>query len=111
MKKTTSKTLNEDIKDWVVVVKFWATWCWPCKLVWPIFDKVSEEIEDVKFFEFELNDDDDSVNVTDKYWILSVPTILIFKDWKVEWTISWIFNWATLEQEINKVVKTIWTKD
>jgi thioredoxin 1 len=104
MKKTTSKTIEEDVSKDIVVVKFWASWCWPCKIVWPIYHEVSEETKWVTFLEFELNDDD-SINITDKYWIMSVPTVLIFKDWKVEWTISWIFNKATLINEIKKVWK------
>lgn len=100
--KTTSKTLEKDIKEWLVFLKFWATWCWPCKLVWPIFDEVEKENENVKFLEFELNDDEDSTNVVEKYWVTSVPTIIILKDWKVVDTIHWIFNKATLESEIKK---------
>ena len=107
MKNTTSKTLRKDTEEWLSVVKFWASWCWPCKLVAPIFEEVDKETDWVKFFEFELNDEN-SIAITVKYWINSVPTVLFFKDWKVEWEVRWIFNKATIESEINKL-KKLWT--
>jgi thioredoxin 1 len=62
----------------VVVVDFFATWCGPCKMLAPVFERVSNEIGDKAKF-FKLNIDENS-NIAQKYRIAAVPTMIIFKD-------------------------------
>ena len=62
-----------------VVVHFWAEWCGPCRLMIPVIKDLSNEIEDVKFFK--LNVDNES-NLAAQYSILNIPTMILFKDGK-----------------------------
>ena len=61
-----------------VIVKFFATWCGPCKMIAPIFDKLSQEFEkQIKFIEIDVDDCD---GIAGDYYVSSVPTFIIFKN-------------------------------
>lgn len=64
-----------------VLVDFWATWCGPCKMMTPIVEELSKELED-KVKVCKVNVDDES-ELAVKYGIMSIPTFLVFKDGKV----------------------------
>ena len=64
----------------VVVVDFFATWCGPCKMLAPVFESVSEELNDAKFVKVDI---DESLELAQKFGISTVPTKMIFKDGKV----------------------------
>ena len=64
----------------ISVVDFWAPWCGPCKMFGPIFESVSEIKKDIKFCK--LNVDEDSENISKEYGVMSIPTIILFKDGK-----------------------------
>ena len=61
----------------VTVVDFWAEWCGPCKMIGPIFEEVSKELTDVKFVKVNV---DECPNISSKLKIVSIPTIMIFKN-------------------------------
>ena len=63
-----------------VLVDFWATWCKPCLAVAPIVDELANEYGDkVGFVKMDI---DHSPKTPSKYGIMSIPTLLIFKDGK-----------------------------
>lgn len=64
----------------VVVVDFFATWCGPCKMLTPIFESLSKEMSDK--VDFAKIDIDRSLEVAQEYEIVSVPTMIIFKNGK-----------------------------
>lgn len=64
-----------------VLVDFWASWCGPCRMVSPVIDELAEEYAD-KIVVGKVNVDEESELAT-KYSIISIPTILIFRDGKV----------------------------
>ena len=65
----------------LVLVDFWATWCGPCKMLAPILEEVSEEI-DANEVEIVKLDIDENVKLARKYGVMSVPTVVAFKDGK-----------------------------
>jgi thioredoxin 1 len=65
----------------VVMVDFWAVWCGPCQMVAPIVDELAQEYQG-KLKVMKLNTDD-APEVAGKYQIMSIPSILFFKDGQV----------------------------
>ena len=66
--------------DKLVVMDFFATWCGPCKMLTPIFESLSKEMRDK--VDFAKIDIDRSLEVAQEYEIVSVPTMIIFKNGK-----------------------------
>jgi thioredoxin 1 len=61
-----------------VVVDFWAEWCGPCRMIAPALDEISSSLGDkVKIVKLNV---DESPNTAAKYGIMSIPTLMIFKN-------------------------------
>lgn len=67
-----------------VLVDFSATWCSPCKALSPVIEKLANELEG-RAFVYKI-DIDEAPEVTNKYGIRSVPTVIVFRDGKVAGT-------------------------
>ena len=63
-----------------VLVDFWASWCGPCKMIGPIIDQIAEERSDVKVCKINV---DDEQELAVKFKVMSIPTLMVFKDGKV----------------------------
>lgn len=72
-----SNEFNNEIKEGIVFVDFFANWCGPCKMLSPIVDEVSNELTDVKFIKVDV---DASPDIAKSYGIMSIPTLIIFKN-------------------------------
>lgn len=73
----TDNDFNKLINDEIVIVDFFATWCGPCKMLSPVIEQLSEKFKDVKFVKIDV---DECPNVSKSYGIMSVPTLLKFKN-------------------------------
>ncbi len=82
----------------VSVVDFWAEWCGPCRLVAPIIEQLAEEY-DGKALIGKVNVDHNP-EVSMKYGVRSIPTILIFKDGEIVEKHVGTATKATLEEKI-----------
>jgi thioredoxin 1 len=61
----------------IVLVDFWAEWCGPCKRFGPIYDKTSEQYEDVTFAKL---DTDANQQLTNQLDIQGIPTLMAFRE-------------------------------
>jgi len=69
-------------KNKVVVVDFWAPWCEPCKMMGPVFEEVATDYKGKAVFGKLLVDDNQGT--AKKYIVMSIPTLLIFKNGEVK---------------------------
>jgi thioredoxin 1 len=76
----TDATFDENVKasDVPVLVDFWAEWCGPCKMISPVLEEIAQEHEG-KIRIGKLNIDD-NLDVTRRFDVLSIPTLILFKD-------------------------------
>ncbi len=84
--KITNQNFEEEVlkADKPVLVDFYATWCGPCQMMSPIIDEIAEENTDtLKVGKVNVDENQD---LAIKYNVMSIPTIIIVKNGKVEKT-------------------------
>lgn len=72
-----NEVINSDIP---VLVDFWATWCGPCRMIAPIISEIAEEANE-RFKVGKVNVDEES-ELASMFRIMSIPTLMVFKDGK-----------------------------
>lgn len=94
-----TNNFNEEIKDGVVVVDFYADWCGPCKMLGPVIEELSNEmVGKVKFCKVDV---DDNQKISQEYGITNIPSVIFFKDGvKMEMQVGFIPK-NVIEQKIN----------
>lgn len=82
--KITSENYEEEVlkSDKTVLIDFYADWCGPCRMMSPIMDEIAEEMSDkIKVGKINVDENQD---LAMEYGVMSIPTILIIKNGKVE---------------------------
>ena len=79
IKQVNTEEFKNEIKEGIVFVDFFANWCGPCKMLSPVLEGLSEEINDVKFIKVDV---DNANEIALEYSIMSIPTLIMFKDGK-----------------------------
>ncbi len=84
-----------------VLVDFWAPWCGPCRMVAPVLEEIAGERSDLKIVK--LNTDENQ-QTTAQYEVLSIPTLIVFKNGEVAKKVIGAYPKRKLEAELEPVL-------
>lgn len=70
----------DDTANELVLLKFWATWCNPCKAMAPVVERVVDEVGGVRLVSVDV---DDETELSTEYNIRSIPSFVLLKDGQV----------------------------
>lgn len=99
--------LNEDNFEsdvlkwtWVYLVDFWAEWCGPCQVMLPVLWDFATSMESkVKVWKVNV---DESPSIAQSFRIMSIPTLIVFKDGKAVESMVWVRQKEELETIVSK---------
>lgn len=77
----TDSTFADETSKGLVLADFWATWCGPCKMIAPVLEEIDGELSDtVKIVKLDVDENQETAG---KFGVMSIPTLLLFKDGEV----------------------------
>ena len=83
--------------DKPVLVDFWAPWCGPCRMQGPVVEKLAEGGYSVAKVNI-----DEQPELAEQYRVMSIPTLIVFKNGKVEDQMVGVQSYQTLEKALQK---------
>ena len=95
------ETFESLVQDGLTLVDFWASWCGPCQMFGPIFESASEDMPDVNFVKFEIDETNRRTPV--KFGIRSIPSVLAFQNGELKEARTGLMDQETLTQWINEL--------
>ena len=77
--EVTSRNFEEEVikSEKPVIIDFYATWCGPCKKLFPIVEETAKENENVKFVKIDIDKTDD---IALQYQVMSIPTLVLIQN-------------------------------
>ena len=98
----TASNFEETLNEGVSLVDFWAPWCGPCRMIAPVIEELAADFEG-KAKICKVNTDEEQ-DISVKFGIRSIPTIMFFKDGKMVDQIVGAQSKAALAEKINALL-------
>ena len=80
-----------------VLVDFWAPWCGPCRVVAPVLEEIAQERENLRIVKLNV---DENQQTAAKYQVLSIPTLILFKNGEIAKKVVGAYPKRKLEAEL-----------
>lgn len=81
IKNVTDQDFAEETAEGLVLADFWAPWCGPCKMIAPVIEEIDDEMGDkVQIVKLDVDENQETAG---KFGVMSIPTLLLFKDGNV----------------------------
>jgi thioredoxin 1 len=87
--------------DQPVLVDFWAPWCGPCRVVAPVLEEIAAERNDLRIVKLNV---DENQQTAARYEVLSIPTMILFKNGAVAKKVIGAYPKKRLEAELEPVL-------
>jgi thioredoxin 1 len=97
-----NENFEENTNEGVALVDFWAPWCGPCRMLAPVIEQLAEEFEG-KAKICKVNSDEQA-DLTAKYGVRSLPTMLFMKDGEVVDQMIGASSKQALADKINSLI-------
>ncbi len=79
MKEIEEINFKEEVKEGITLVDFYATWCGPCRMLHPVLEKLASTRSEIDYKQIDV---DNAPNISKEYGVMSIPTLILFKDGK-----------------------------
>jgi len=101
----TTSTFDETVasSSTPVVVDFWAEWCGPCKMIAPILGEIAQENDGITIAKLNV---DENPDLAMRFNVMSIPTLLVFKDGEVAKRLVGAKGKGALLQELQEFLPT-----
>lgn len=77
----TDQNFTNETAEGLVLADFWAPWCGPCKMIAPVLEEIDSEMEDkVQIVKLDVDENQETAG---KHGVMSIPTLLLFKNGEV----------------------------
>ncbi|NPV54377.1 MAG: thioredoxin [Firmicutes bacterium] len=103
--EVTDATFQSEIRAYkgVALVDFWAAWCGPCRMMAPIVSELAEDYQGkAKIAKLDV---DENPETASRFGIMSIPTLLIFKDGQVVDQVIGVQPKEALKQRLNRWIQ------
>lgn len=100
----TDATFDEEVSgsDEAVLVDFWAEWCGPCKAIEPVLEEIAQEnVGRLRVLKLNV---DDNLEVVRRFGVMSIPTLILFKEGEQQLRLVGAKGKAQLLQELSPYI-------
>lgn len=100
MKVIKEEDFEKEISEGKVIVDFYATWCMPCRMMGQILERMESSLQDTKIVKVDV---DECEQLSRRFGILSIPTIIFFKNGEMTLKHVGIMQEEEIKEELAKL--------